>query len=205
MMAMAPARSPLASWGEHLRNDALRVSFCIGFCILFAFIGTFTFVNFVLVRDPFALGPMTLGFLYFVFLPSIITTPLAGGVARRFGTRPTFWGSLAVAGVGLPLLLLPSLAAVVVGLALVGVGTFFAQATATGFVGRAATTDRASASGIYLACYFFGGIVGSVVLGQVFDRFGWTACVGGIAVALLVAALLAIRLRMIAVPSAGPR
>ncbi len=204
MMAMAPARSPLASWVEHLRNDALRVSFCIGFCILFAFIGTFTFINFVLVRDPFALGPMTLGFLYFVFLPSIVTTPLAGGIARRFGTRPTFWGSLAVAGVGLPLLLLPSLAAVVVGLALVGVGTFFAQATATGFVGRAATTDRASASGIYLACYFFGGIVGSVVLGQVFDRFGWPACVGGIAVALLAAALLAIRLRMTA-PAAGPR
>ena len=40
---------------------------------------------------------------------------------------------------------------------LVGVGTFFAQAAATGFVGRAATADRASASGIYLACYFLVG------------------------------------------------
>ena len=43
---------------------------------------------------------------------------------------------------GLPLLLSASLAAVLAGLALVAVGTFFAQATATGFVGRAATTDR---------------------------------------------------------------
>jgi hypothetical protein len=40
---------------------------------------------------------------------------------------------------------------------LVGVGTFFAQAAATGFVGHVATTDRGSASGIYLACYFFVG------------------------------------------------
>jgi predicted MFS family arabinose efflux permease len=197
------ARSALASWGEHLRNDALRVSFCIGFCILFAFIGTFTFVNFVLVRDPFAVGPMALGFVYFVFLPSIVTTPLAGTVARRLGARPTFWGSLAVAGAGLPLLLLPNLPAVLVGLVLVGVGTFFAQATATGFVGRAATTDRASASGIYLACYFFGGLVGSAVLGQVFDRFGWAACVAGIAVSLAVAGLLAVRLKMpVPVPAA---
>ena len=62
-----------------------------------------------------------------------------------------------------------------VGLALVGVGTFFAQATATGFVGRAATTDRGSASGIYLACYFLGGLVGTAVLGQLFDRLGWAA------------------------------
>jgi YNFM family putative membrane transporter len=81
---------------------------------------------------------------------------------------------------------------------LVGVGTFFAQATATGFVGRAATTDRGSASGIYLACYFFGGIVGSIVLGQLFDRFGWAACVAGIGVALLLAALFAFRLKMAA-------
>ncbi len=204
MAATGPAaRSPLASWGEHLRNDSLRVSFCIGFCILFAFIGTFTFVNFVLVREPFAIGPMTLGFVYLVFVPSIVTTPLAGNVVRRFGTRPTFWGSLTLAGAGLPLLLLPSLPAVLAGLALVGVGTFFAQATATGFVGRAATADRASASGIYLACYFLGGLVGSAVLGQVYDRFGWAACVFGIAASLLAAALLALRLRMPAAALAG--
>jgi MFS transporter, YNFM family, putative membrane transport protein len=139
---------------------------------------------------------MTLGLVYFVFLPSIITTPLAGAAVQRVGTRMTFWGSLALAGVGLPLLLLPSLPAVLCGLALVGVGTFFAQATATGFVGRAATTDRGSASGIYLACYFLGGLVGSAVLGQVYDRFGWAACVTGIGAALAIAALLALFLRM---------
>jgi len=139
---------------------------------------------------------MALGFVYFVFLPSILTTPLAGHAVQRFGTRSTFWGALAVAGAGLPLLLLPSLAPVIVGMALVGVGTFFAQATATGFVGRAATTDRGSASGIYLACYFFGGLVGTAVLGQLFDRFGWAACVAGIGAALLLAAGLAVRLKM---------
>ena len=79
----------------------------------------------------------------------------------------------------------------IVGLTLVGVGTFFAQATATGFIGRAATTDRGSASGIYLACYFFGGLVGTAVLGQVFDRVGWAACVAGVGLALGAAAWLA--------------
>jgi predicted MFS family arabinose efflux permease len=193
-VAGAAARSPLATWAEHLRNPALRVSFAIGFLILFAFIGTFTYVNFVLVRPPIALGMMALGFVYFVFLPSVVTTPLAGRAVQRFGTRPTFWGALAVAGAGLPLLLLPSLPAVLAGMALVAAGTFFAQATATGFVSRAATVDRGSASGIYLACYFFGGLVGTAVLGQLFDRLGWAACVAGIGVALAAAALLAARL-----------
>jgi YNFM family putative membrane transporter len=203
-MPMAPAGattdSPLAIWTKHLRNRPLRASFAIGFCILFAFIGTFTYVNFVLVREPLSLGPMALGFVYFVFLPSIFTTPLAGRAVARFGTRPTFWAALIGAGAGLPLLLLPNLPAVLAGLALVGVGTFFAQAAATGFVGRAATADRGSASGIYLACYFFGGLVGSAVLGQLFDRFGWAACVAGIGAALAAAGLLAFRLKL---PAAG--
>jgi MFS transporter, YNFM family, putative membrane transport protein len=190
------ASKPLAIWSKHLRNPPLLASFGIGFCILFAFIGTFTYINFVLVREPLLLGRMALGFVYFVFLPSILTTPFAGAAARRFGTRPTFWSALALGGLGLPLLLLPSLLAVIVGLMLVGIGTFFAQATATGFVGQAATADRGSASGIYLACYFFGGLVGTAVLGQIFDRFGWWACVAGIALALAAAAYLAVRLRL---------
>ncbi len=193
--APAGSRSPLSIWAEHLRNPSLRAAFAIGFCILFAFIGTFTYVNFVLVREPLSLSRMGLGFVYFVFLPSIVTTPLAGHAVSRFGTRRTLWGALAVAAAGLPLLVLPHLVAVLVGLALVGAGTFFAQATATAFVGHVATTDRGSASGIYLACYFFGGLVGSAVLGRLFDSFGWGACVAGVGVSLLAAAGLAIRLK----------
>lgn len=196
----AAGRSPWSVWREHLRNPPLCAAFGIGFCILFAFIGTFTYVNFVLVREPLALSRMALGFVYFVFLPSILTTPLAGRAVACCGARRAFWCALAVAGAGLPLLVLPSLASVLAGLALVGVGTFFAQAVTTGFVGRAATVDRGSASGIYLACYFFGGLVGSAVLGQVFDRAGWGACVAGVGVALAVAAALGTRLIVPASP-----
>jgi MFS transporter, YNFM family, putative membrane transport protein len=187
-------RSPFSAWIAHLRNPQLRAAFGIGFCILFAFIGTFTYVNFVLVRPPLSIGPMQLGFVYFVFLPSIGTTLLAGRAVHRWGTRPTLWSSLALAGVGLPLLLLPTLPAVLLGMVLVGVGTFFAQATATGFVSHAATADRGSASGIYLACYFAGGLFGTAILGQIFDRIGWPACVGGIMMSLGAAAVLALRL-----------
>ncbi|GEO16370.1 MFS transporter [Microvirga aerophila] len=190
-----PGRSPLSVWAEHLKNPLLQPSFAIGFCILFAFIGTFTYVNFVLVREPIMIDQMVLGFVYFVFAPSIATTLLAGRAVQRFGTRPTFWGSLAAAGLGLPLLVVPNLSAVLAGLMLVGIGTFFAQATATGFVSYAATTDRGSASALYLASYFSGGLVGSAVLGQVFDRYGWAACVTGVGLSLLIAALLAVQLR----------
>jgi predicted MFS family arabinose efflux permease len=178
----------------HLGNSRLRAAFAIGFCILFAFIGTFTYVNFVLVRPPLAIGMMSVGFVYFVFAPSMFTTPLAGKAVGRWGTRPTMWCALGLAGLGLPLMLAPRLELVIAGMILVGVGTFLAQAVATGFVGRAAASDRAAASGLYLACYYCGGLAGTAVLGFVFDRFGWAACVSGVGLALAAAGLLTSRM-----------
>jgi predicted MFS family arabinose efflux permease len=90
---------------DHFRDPALRAGFAIGFCILFAFIGTFTYINFELVKPPLALGMMELGVIYFVFLPSIVTTPLAGRTVAALGVRPALWGGLAVAAAGLPMLL----------------------------------------------------------------------------------------------------
>jgi predicted MFS family arabinose efflux permease len=195
MNGLEAARSPIAIINGHLKNACLRASFAIGFLILFAFIGVFTYVNFVLAREPIALAPMSLGLVYFAFLPSMVTTPIAGKITSRYGARLSFFASLGFALVGLPMLLSSSLAIVLAGLAIVGVGTFFAQATATGFVGRAAKSDRAAASGMYLASYYLGGLAGAALLGQVFDRIGWSATVGGVAIALVLAALCAAMLK----------
>lgn len=187
-------------WLLTLGRPELSASFAIGFLILFTFIGTFTYVNFVLTGSSIALGTMQLGFVYFVFVPSIIATPLAGKVAGRIGARPTIIAALAIAGLGLPFLLVDLLAPVLIGLVFVALGTFFAQATATGFVSRSAGMQRGAASGIYLASYYSGGLAGTIVLGQVFDRLGWPATVAAIAIAFAIGALLALRLKEPIVP-----
>ena len=197
MMARAEPRmtTPLGLRLRGLTTAPLLAGFGVGFCILFAFIGVFTFVNFVLVRPPLALGMMNVGLVYCVFIPSILLTPQAGRIAARFGTRTALIAGLGVAALGLPLLVTGQLVLVLAGMTLVGAGTFFAQATATGFVSRAAS-DRAAASGVYLAAYFTGGLAGTAILGAVFDRFGWGACIVGVALALALATLLGMRLRL---------
>jgi predicted MFS family arabinose efflux permease len=99
--------------------------------------------------------------------------------------------TLGLAIAGIAALISTSLPIVLGGLALIAVGTFLAQAIATGHVSQIARQDRAVASGIYLASYYSGGLVGSLVLGQVYDRLGWTACVAVLAAALVLAAMLA--------------
>jgi predicted MFS family arabinose efflux permease len=179
-----------APWFEQLADPALRRTFAIGFLILFGFIGVFTYVGFVLMRPPHALSMTALGLVFLVFLPSMITTPLAGSVTRSTGPGPACSVSLAVALLGLLLLLAPSLLSVIAGLTLVGIGTFFAQAVATGHVGRIAKGHKAAASGLYLSSYYCGGLAGAAVIGILFDGFGWLAAVGGVFVALALAAVL---------------
>ena len=192
-----------AAWTIQLRQSRnCAPAFAIGFCILFAFIGTFTYVNFVLVRAaPVASAPWHLGVVYFVFLPADgdHDRSRAGcAVQRQRHAGPRSCGR---ARCSPPSACLGSSSRrafrpFIVGMVLIGVGTFFAQACATGFVGQAARDNRGIASGTYLACYFFGGLVGSAVLGQLFDRFGWTACVAGVGASLAIAALLTVRLTL---------
>ena len=170
----------------------LLAGYGIGFLILFAFIGVFSYVNFVLMRPPLGLGMMSLGAVYFVFAPSIIATPWAGAAARRFGPRNALHAGLLVAITGLWLLSSSALPSVLAGMVLVALGTFFAQATATGQVSRAAGAARSTASGLYLAAYFAGGLTGAATIGAVFDSAGWQSCLLLIAAALVVTAMLGI-------------
>ncbi|MBV1705931.1 MAG: MFS transporter [Hyphomicrobiales bacterium] len=186
----------MASWRRHLGQTELVAAFIVGFCILFAFVGTFSYVNFVLAGPRFGLGMMQIGFVYLVFAPSILTTTYAGALVARLGPRGAEWSALATAIVGVALTLEGSIFATMIGLALVGVGTFLAQAVATGFVGRAAKTDRGGAGAIYLASYFAGGLAGAEVSGRLFDTWGWTACQLGVLAALLTAATMAARFKI---------
>jgi predicted MFS family arabinose efflux permease len=174
---------------------ALLATYAIGFLILFTFIGVFSYVNFVLMRPPLGLGMMQLGGVYLVFLPSIFVTPLAGRAALWLGARNAHFAGLVVAGGGLWMLAGRTLAIVLGGMTLVGLGTFFAQATTTGQVSRMAGAARSEASGFYLAAYFAGGLAGAAVIGWMFDAAGWNACLGLIAASLAGCAILGLVFR----------
>ncbi|MEP1612724.1 MAG: MFS transporter [Roseobacter sp.] len=169
--------SVMQVWKIHLTNPRLQASFLLGFLILFIFLSVFTYVNFMLSAAPFSLTGKQLGLVYLVFLPAVFTTPLAG---RMVSTRGTYFGfkmSMGLAFLGLLALLVPSLPVVILGLTAVGVGTFCAQAVVSGQIGSSATADRATASGLYLTSYYFGGLIGAAVIGNIFTALGWNAAI----------------------------
>ena len=193
---VAPIRSgsPAAAWRRHLSHQALRAAFAMGFAILFVFVGVFTYVNLHLT-NVLGIDEAALGLVYLVFIPALVTTPYAAKAVSRWGPRRVFQvaGATVLGGVGLTLL--PAVTPVLAGLAVIGAGTFFMQAAATGFVGRTAEGDRAAANGLYLASYYIGGLAGAIALGQAHLAGAWPLVAGIVALALLATLLLAGALR----------
>jgi YNFM family putative membrane transporter len=160
---------------RHLRNPRLLATFGMGFSMLFALVGTFTYANFYLAAAPFGLNSAQLGSVFFVYLLGLIVTPLSGRYMDTHGFRKTIALAFALSVAGLALTLKVSLPVVIAGLALFSSGVFVLQAAATAHLGMAAGRARSSAAGLYVTFYYIGGSAGAAVPAWFWVHGGWPA------------------------------
>jgi MFS family permease len=161
----------------HLRNPQLLATYAIGFNVLFCQAGSFTYINFYLADKPFLLGPAALGAVFTVYLIGAVITPGSGMILDRIGYRRTLTAAVAIIVMGMLLTLIHSLPVIIAGLALSATGVFACQAAASSYVGKAAGKARSSAAGLYVALYYFGGGLGSILPGFFWEKTGWIGCV----------------------------
>lgn len=167
----------LSSLHLHLKNPQLLATYAIGFNVLFCQVGSFTYINFYLADAPFGLGPAALGAIFTVYLIGAVITPVSGMILDRIGYRRTLMIAVGIIATGMLLTLIRSLPVIITGLALASTGVFACQAAASSYVGKAAGTARSSAAGLYVALYYFGGGMGSILPGFIWKETGWAGCV----------------------------
>jgi predicted MFS family arabinose efflux permease len=167
----------------HFRNPRLVATFAVGFGMLFALVGTFTYITFYLADAPFHLSTEALSYLFAIYLIGLIVTPAGGYLVTRIGMRAGIAFAIGACLTGALLTLSHSLWMVVIaGLGLVCTGVFVAQATANSFLRIAAPAGgRASAAGLYICCYYIGGTAGGVLPAYMWLIGKWPACVALIA------------------------
>jgi predicted MFS family arabinose efflux permease len=186
----------------HLRNPRLLTTYLVGFNVLFSLVGVFTYITFYLAVPPFSLSTAKLSLLFVVYLVGLVATPLAGALLPRVGLRSGITGSILLSLAGVLLTLVHSLPVVIVGLALCCTGVFISQSCATSFLREAASeSTRASAVGMYVACYYIGGTVAGVAPSLVWKLGGWTACAGMVALIDVISIVIARRGWREAVPA----
>ena len=185
-------RAASASPGHLLRNRRLVATCGVGFSVLFTQVAMFTYVTFHLAAPPFELSTRALGWLVVVYLVGAVVTPISGRWIDVYGHRRGLGSAMALGAAGALLTLMPSLAAIITGLALCATGVFVAQATATSYIGAVTTADRGVAVGMYSTFYYLGGSTGAALPSLFWSAGGWPACVGlvvvvqsiGVAIAL---------------------
>jgi len=171
---LGPAVRAMAS---HLGNPSLRAAYAIGFLLLFVLVSTFTYSNFLLAAPPYTLPPSLLGSVFVVYLAGAAASPVAGRLAGRYGHRRVASVGVGIACLGLCLSLLPSLVAILAGLAVATIGIFTTQSVTTAFVTVSAPFARSAAVGLYVSAYYLGGSVGAVLPAPAWQAGGWPACV----------------------------
>ena len=176
---------------RHLENRKLLAAFACGFNILLALVAAFTYVTFHLASPAFGLGPAALGSLFLVYLVGVVVTPIGGRFIDRRGQRHAMLVALSLAIAGILLTLIPSLIAVMAGLALCSSGIFICQAATASHMGLVAGKARASAAGLYASFYYAGGAAGAFIPGLFWKLGGWPATVAFIVVVLMVTAAIA--------------
>lgn len=177
--------------GLHLRNASLLAACAVGFCVLFSLVGAFTYVNLLLTQEPFRLSVAGLANVFCVYLLGVIITPLSGRFIGRLGFLRSLLWALGISSAGLLLTLLPTLAAVIAGLALCSSGIFLCQSATMSFIASRVSQGRSLATGLYYMSYYAGGAAGSWIVGIAYESRGWAASVAVMVVVQALAAAIA--------------
>ncbi|MFT3875927.1 MAG: MFS transporter [Propioniciclava sp.] len=178
-----------------LADRGLLTLYAIGFTTMGGFVAAFNGLAFRLVGPPFGLGVGAASVVFVTYIVGSFSSPLAGRLAARHGSRTVVPLSLLVFGAGVALTLADSLPTIAAGVMLITFGFFAAHGTTSGWVtARAAAKGRGTgmAGSLYLAFYYFGSSACGALAGQAWSSGGWpavAALAGGLVLASLALAV----------------
>ncbi|MCJ2071485.1 MFS transporter [Methylobacterium sp. J-030] len=182
------------SFGHHFRDAGLPWLFVEAFLLMGGFVCIYNYIGFRLLDPPFSLSQTVIGLIFSVYLAGMVSSPVAGELASRFGRRRVLWLATGLGLAGILMTLSDHILVIVFGIVVTTVGFFGAHSVASSWVGRRARRDRAQASSIYLCLYYLGSSVLGTAGGWFFAHSGWTGVV--LFVGALYGLALAVALRL---------
>lgn len=181
-------------------DRGLLALYLIGFVSMGAFVAVFNGMAFRLAAPPFLLSVGVAGLVFVVNGLGSVTSPLAGRLAARHGSRAVVPVALLVNLAGIALTLVDELWVMVLGLALVTSGFFAAHGVTSAWVTARASRKgpgTAMAGSLYLAFYYFGSSVMGALAGSAWSLGGWPAVAGLCGGLLTAGVLLALGMRRV--------
>jgi predicted MFS family arabinose efflux permease len=163
-----------------------------GACAFACFSVLWTTIAFLLSGAPYHYSSALIGLFGLVGAAGILAANLAGKLADadRSTASTLVAGVLLTGAFGLLWVGRSSLAALIVGIIVLDIGTQGMQITNQAIIYALRPDARSRINSAYMVCYFMGGAVGSITAGVLFAEDGWSGvCLLGVGFGLLTAAL----------------
>ncbi|MBJ7311804.1 MFS transporter [Rugamonas sp. CCM 8940] len=188
-------RALLEGVRQHCGDSGLPWLFAMAFLFMGCYVSFYNYIGYRLLAPPFGLSQSLVGMVSLLYLLGIFSSVWAGRLADRLGRRRVQWMMLAMMLSGLLLTLSASLLLILAGAALFTFGFFATHSVASSWVSRRAGAPKALASALYLFFYYMGSSVIGSASGVMWGRDGWNGVVMVLALGLVLALLIALRLR----------
>jgi predicted MFS family arabinose efflux permease len=176
-----------------------------GACAFAAFSVLWTAMAFLLSGPPYHYSNAVIGLFGLVGAAGIAAANLAGKLAdsARSGASTLVAGALLAGSFALLWQGRTSLAALIIGIVVLDIGTQGMQITNQAIIYALRPDARSRINSAYMVCYFIGGAIGSVGAGLAYAARGWSGvCLLGACFGLLTLAMTAVdRLKPAMVPS----
>jgi predicted MFS family arabinose efflux permease len=163
-----------------------------GACAFACFSVLWTTLAFLLSGAPYHYSNAVIGLFGLVGAAGVLAANLAGKLADadRAKASTTVAGVLLVGSFGILWFGRTSLAALLIGIVLLDVGTQGMQITNQATIYALRPDARSRINSAYMVCYFIGGAAGSIAAGSVLAARGWSGvCVLGAGLGLLTCAM----------------
>ena len=180
-----------------LADKVLPLLYAEGFLLMGVFVTIYNYVSFRLEAPPYGLSQAAVGLVFLLYLLGSFSSAWFGAYASRLGPGRVFWLPIAALAAGIALATTRPLVAVLGGIATITGAFFAAHSTASGWVGRRATRDRAQGSALYLLFYYLGSSLLGSAGGLAWNYAAWLGVAGFVLVLTLIALVIALRLRHI--------
>jgi MFS transporter, YNFM family, putative membrane transport protein len=178
-----------------LADKVLPLLYVEGFLLMGVFVTLYNYIGFRLESPPYNLSQAAAGLVFLVYLLGSFSSAWIGGLASRLGPGRVFWMPVAVLAAAIVLTVARPLIAVLCGIAIFTGAFFAAHSTASGWVGRRATRNRAQAAALYLLFYYLGSSLLGSAGGLAWNHAAWLGVAAYALVLTLTALVIALRLR----------
>jgi MFS transporter, YNFM family, putative membrane transport protein len=173
-----PTRPNMATLAEVVKtgNNALVLLSVI--CLFFVFVALLNFLPFRLAGLRKGSSELFTAFMYSGYLMGAFASMAAGRLVRRLRgeTNAMVLGFLCYSG-AIIATLIPNEWTLFAAIFLFCGSMFFVHTVAAAVVNKNSMRYKGIVNGLYVACYYGGGVLGSYLPGIVYERYGWDAFV----------------------------